>query len=347
VRRGRTALVKVLTGPAAKNAANNKEITVAETTTSNSKDQTTTASQGGTATAALNDLELQRRQANQRMRPEVEAPRNQAQQEAEKGLDREAIAAVQQTERALIAISENRVDEALAALEQATGKVNILLSRNPEAALIPVSAQVNVIDTAPEDLADIAVIRDAAEIAVDINDLPGARTLLDSLRSEIRVRIYHLPLGTYPTALREAARLLAQNNTVEAGTVLLIALNTLALVDQVTPLPLLLAREAVNAAHARVQTDKESARTLLEAASHELERGMELGYVAEDPDYLELNNEIRNLRKQLKNNEDTSSPFARLKEKLESLTRRRSETQTRADKQQQQPAEQQQPRKAA
>jgi hypothetical protein len=74
---------------------------------------------------------------------------------------------------------------------------------------------------------------------------------------------------------------------------------------------------------------------------------MELGYVAEDPDYLELNNEIKNLRKQLKNNEDTSSPFSRLKEKLESLTRRRSETQTRADKQQQQPAEQQQPRKAA
>jgi hypothetical protein len=96
------------------------------------------------------DLNEQRKHADQRMRPEVEAQRRQAQQEVERILDSEAMAAIQQTERAVIAIAEDRVDEALAAIEQATGKIDVLLSRNPATALIPVNVQVNVIDTAPQ-----------------------------------------------------------------------------------------------------------------------------------------------------------------------------------------------------
>jgi hypothetical protein len=98
------------------------------------------------------DLNEQRKHADQRMRPEVEAQRRQAQQEGERTLDSEAIAAVQQTERAVIALAEDRVDEALAAIEQATGKIDVLLSRNPATALIPVNVQVNVIDTAPQNV---------------------------------------------------------------------------------------------------------------------------------------------------------------------------------------------------
>ena len=45
---------------------------------------------------------------------EVKAQRRQAQQEVERTLDSEAISASPQTERAVIAIAEDRVDEALA-----------------------------------------------------------------------------------------------------------------------------------------------------------------------------------------------------------------------------------------
>jgi hypothetical protein len=310
---------------------------MAETMTTGSKEQSTTASGGRTAAQVQADLELQRRQANQRTRPEVEAQRRQAEDEAAKNLDQEAIAAIQQTERALIAIAENRIDEALSAIEQATGKISVLLTRNPDTALIPVNLQATVIDTAPEDVRDIAALVDAAAVALDINDLPASRTLLDFLRSEIRVRIYHLPLATYPAALQEAARLLDQKNTREAASVLLVALNTLAIIDNVNPLPLLLAREAINAAQA--QKDKEIAQRLLDTANHELERAMELGYTAEDADYTTLRDEITSLRKQLKGNEDTTSLFSRIKERLGSLMRRQSDKQTRSDgqKQQQQP----------
>jgi uncharacterized membrane protein YukC len=140
--------------------------------------------------------------------------------------------------------------------------------------------------------------------------------------------------------LQDAARLLDQKKTDEAGTILLAALNMLTIIDQVIPLPVLLAREAINAAQTQAQKDKKLAQEMLETASHELERAIELGYTADDPDYLALNDEIKKLRQQLNSNEDTTSLFARVKEKLASLMRRRSENQTRTDKQEQ-------PKKAA
>jgi len=57
---------------------------------------------------------------------------------------------VLETQRALpgnLCCRETR--RALAAIERATGKVNVLLARNPSAALIPVDATVQVIDLAP------------------------------------------------------------------------------------------------------------------------------------------------------------------------------------------------------
>jgi hypothetical protein len=305
---------------------------MASTISSISKDQGTASSgeraaSERTAGQVQSDLEQQRKEANRRMRPALEVQRIDAQQEAAKLLDKDAIAAIQQTERSVIAIAEDRIGEALNAIEQATGKIDILLSRNAATALIPVNTQVSVIDTAPQNEDDIMLLRNAAYTAFDINDLPVARTLLDSLRSEIRVRTYHIPLATYPDALHEAARLLDQKKTREAGAVLLAALNTLAVIDQVTAIPSMLARGAVVQAQTLAQTDKEAARDLLEIANHELERAMDLGYTPNDEEYTSLRDEIKSLRKQLKGSEDTTSVFARIKEKLASLTRRQKQKQ--------------------
>jgi hypothetical protein len=294
---------------------NKKEIAMAETMTN--KDRSAAPSSDRTA---------------QDMRPEVEANRREAQQEAEKTLDREASAAIQQTERAVAAIGEGKIDEAVAAIEQATGKLEILLSRNPATALIPVDKQVSVIDTAPQNVEDIRILKDAADLQFEVNNLPATRTLLDALRSEIRLRIYHLPLTTYPAALQQAARLLDQKRNREASAVLLVALNTLVVIDRVTSIPLLLAREAVNDAQAQAQTDKEKAQQLLQTAEDEFERVMELGYTTNDAEYKTLRDEIKNVRKQLKANEDSTSVFARVKEKLASLVRLQSENKMRSDR---------------
>src|SRR5689334_7780716 len=98
------------------------------------------------------DLGQQKKECEQQARPEVEQQRKEAEQKAEKTLDKEAIAALEDTTKAIKAISDNKTDEALAAIERATGKINILLARNPATALIPVALQVEVVEAAPLDL---------------------------------------------------------------------------------------------------------------------------------------------------------------------------------------------------
>jgi hypothetical protein len=256
--------------------------------------------------------------------PAIEQQRQQTEQQAQKTLDKEAIAAIEETVKAVRALAANQTTEALAAIERASGKLDVVLARNPDTALVPVDVEVVVIDLAPRDYDEIMDLAGAASIAVDIMDFPDARSLLRSLMSEIRIRTYSLPLATYPTALKDAARLLDQKETQEASALLLTALGTLVETDQVQPLPLLLAREAVIQAQKHRDKDKSAAQALLEVARKELDRSRYLGYAGKDPEYESLQNEIKSLEQQLKGDHDTTSVFAKLKEKLDAFLKRQS-----------------------
>lgn len=269
------------------------------------------------------------RQTRPEMRPEVEKQRKEAEQQGEKTLDKEAVAAIAETRNALKAIAEDKRDDAVAALERATGKVSILLARTPAAALIPVQLEVDVIDAAPVDIHVIKEIAQTAERAVEDKNYPAARVVLFGLTSEIRTRVYNLPLATYPAALSEAARLLGQKKTKEAGVVLQTALNTLAVIDRVKPLPIVVAHATISEAQAVREKDRDGAQRLLATARHELERAKALGYAGNDPEYAALQKDISNLEAQLKSKEDTTSAFARLKERIAAFFKRQSESERR------------------
>jgi hypothetical protein len=277
-----------------------------------------------TDTQAKPTLEMQRNRAEQQARPDLEKWRNEAEQQALKTLDKDAIAAIEQTAQAIDSITAGKTADALKSIEEATGKVNIVLARNPELALIPVSVEALIIDTAPRDIDDIAKLADAVDAAIILDDFPTARALLGALRSELCVRTYNLPLGIYPTALQEAARLLDKDSQA-AGITLLAALNALVTVDQVTPLPLLIAQEAVNQAQTLAQKDKNAAQKVLETAEFELNRAMALGYTGQDSEYTALKDDISNLKKQLNGSEDTNSAFSKLKARLSAFLKRESD----------------------
>jgi hypothetical protein len=277
-----------------------------------------------TDTQAKPTLEMQRNHAEQQARPDLEKRRNEAEQQALKTLDEEAIAAIEQAAQAIDSITAGKKADALKAIEEATGKVNIVLARNPELAFIPVSCEALVIDTAPRDIDDIEKLTDAVDAAISVDDLPTARALLGALRSEVRVRTYNLPLGIYPTALQQAARLLDKNSQA-ASIALLAALNSLVTVDQFTPLPLLVAQEAINQAQTSAQKDKNEAQKVLETAEFELNRATALGYAAQDPEYAALKDDISKLKKQVKGSEDSTSAFSKLKARLEAFLKRKSD----------------------
>jgi uncharacterized protein YpmS len=275
-------------------------------------------------TGSVANLNKQRESIDKQLRPDIESQRNADEQQAKKDLDQDAIATIKETRTALEAIAANKTDQALAAIERATGKINILLARKPATGLLPVAAEVDVIDTAPPDSKMVNTVADAASRAVRDHDYPKARVLLDSLVSEIRVRTYNLPLATYPDALKNAAQLLDQKKTQEASAVLLGALNTLAVVDRVTPIPLIRAREAVAQAQKQESKNKDAARQQLETAKNQLQRAKDLGYAGQDPEYAALNNEISNLEKQIGNG-DLNAVLAKLKDRVESFVKRQSE----------------------
>ncbi len=261
--------------------------------------------------------------------PDIESQRRDAEHQAQKSLDQEAVAAIAETRNALLSIAANNPPEALAAIERATGKINILLARNPATALIPVSFEVEVLDAAPIDTKLIQERVSAVEKAMAAQDYPAMRVLLVSLTSEIHTRTYNLPLATYPAALKEAARLLDQKKNDEARDVLLAALNTLVIVDRARPIPVVLAQAAVIKAQELANTNKDEAQRLLEIARNELERARLLGYMRNDPDYAAMNQAITEIETQIKGGGDTASIFSGLKEKIAAFFKRQSETERR------------------
>lgn len=260
--------------------------------------------------------ESQNQASGQQTSPEVGKERDQQKQQAQTTLVPEAVSAIAETHKAVDDLAANQHDKAMADIESATGKINILLARNPSTALLPVDVQVDVIDIAPRDEKAIKALTSGVTAAIASHDLPTARVLLYDLMSEIRVRTYNLPLAAYPDALKSAARLLDQKRDDQASAELLTALNTLVIVDRTTPIPLILARAAIDSAQQERQTDKGTAQTLLKTAQNELHRCDELGYAGGDPEYAALNTEIDGLQKQLNGTSDTGSLFDRLKADL-------------------------------
>jgi hypothetical protein len=272
------------------------------------------------------DSQAQVQPVVKQVRPEVEKQRQEAQQQAEKTLDKEAAAAIEETQNAIKAIAANNITEARAAIERATGKIETLLARNTSTALIPVTYEVEVIDAIGLDLPTIRERSRLVAQAVHDKDYPAARALLYGLTSEIHVRTYTLPLATYPAALKEAARLLDMKQNKEANAVLLTALNTLVAIDRVTPIPLILAVAAVEAAQVLGDKDRQGALKLLDLARNELQMAKELGYSGNDPEYAAMDKDITNLETQLKGTGNTTSPFASLKERVSAFFNRQTQS---------------------
>ena len=270
-------------------------------------------------------------QQNGPIQQEIERLRMEAEQRARQNLDRDGKAALEETAKAATAIAANKTDKALRAIERALANLNAVAARNRAKTLLPVNADVEIIDAAPLDIEVIRQRAKGARDAIQERDYPGARVLLEGLRSEIRTRTSHVPITSYAGALQQAARLLDEKRTNDAKAVLLNALHSLVIIEQIRPLPVVLARAAIEKAETSQTTDRETAMRLLATAKYELERAKELGYAGKDPVYPSLSKSVSNLEKRLKGNENTVSAFSEVKEMLRRFLDRHSEATNAAD----------------
>ncbi len=204
-------------------------------------------------------------------------------EEKRKAILEDAIAAISETQKALVALDENKPKDALKALETATGKLELLLARDPALALAPVAVEVRTYDLLARPETVKAVVKEAESYLED-GEVQKARGLLANLASEIVFTTTSIPLATYPEAIKAVSPLIDAGKIDEAKTALRAALNTLVITDEIIPLPVLRAEYLLAAAKTlsenmeRSDEDNQLLERLLKSARVQLQLAEALGY---------------------------------------------------------------------
>ncbi|NPA42853.1 MAG: YfdX family protein [Chlorobi bacterium] len=233
---------------------------------------------------------------------------------------KQAIEIIKQTGDAIKLIQEGKIDEAEKLMAKIIGELEILIAKNPELALIPVDVSYETRDLVA-DIPTVYKLTEAAQEAMDEGYYQLARKILSDLASEIVIKTTNLPLATYPDAMKLAAKLLDEGKNEEALAVLVTALNTLVIIEQNIPLPVLRAEEYIKAAAVVMESDDpdkiEVAINLLENADYQLKLAEALGYGKRDKEYKELAEAIEALKKAIQEKRETKGMFDELKKKIE------------------------------
>ena len=187
----------------------------------------------------------------------------------------EAMSAVQETEAALASLAAGKSDDAIAALERATGKLDIVLAADPNLALAPVDVRATVHDVIATPEA-VTALRQRAEAALDNGRLQDARHMIADLASEHVISVTSLPL---PLVRAEA------------------------LLDSARPL-------AEKAQRATGESDQ--LRRLLDAARVQLELAQAIGYATKD-DLDALSDELKTIKRRTEGQGHATGLFDRIK----------------------------------
>ncbi len=204
-------------------------------------------------------------QSTQEVQPTVDAKTDEKIAEQRKKILSEATAAIAESRRALKALDEGKTEEAIKALELATGKMELIVARDPELALANVDVNVQIIDVFADVETLEATVKQATKYLKD-GEVQLARPLVAGLASEIVIESVNIPLATYPDAIKAVVPLIDNGEIKKARIALQAALNTLVVVkEEVIPLPVVRAKAMLKEAEklAENQERKEEDNTKL------------------------------------------------------------------------------------
>jgi tetratricopeptide (TPR) repeat protein len=230
---------------------------------------------------------------------------------------KEAIKSLEFAAKAEIALNKNDKKQALANIEKALGKLEVILSSKNAPKELPINSHISMEEFLGS-VKDIKKVVNHVKTLLNKNRVQEARTLLNTLKSEIDIDVVSLPLTTYPNALKLAAKYISDNKINKAKEVLDIALNTFNKTTTIIPLPLVKATNLINiSAELSKKGKKEDALKYLQAAEEELNRSEALGYVSHSSTtYKALHQAIEKVRKEIKGKNKAEKLFDALKAKL-------------------------------
>ena len=242
-----------------------------------------------------------------------------------KKLMTDATSAIQETQTALKRLDDGDTKEALAALERASGKLDVILARDPTLALAPAGVGVVTYDM-QGGLDAVNKVRKQVENFMDAGQLQEARRLLKNLASETVISVTNIPLATYPDAIKAAVKLIDQNKKDEAKRVLQTALNTQVVTETIIPLPVAKAQEALKTAESlaekkdRTKDDNDRLKASMDQARGQLEFAQALGYGTKK-DFDTMYQQLTEIRDKTADNKFGTVWFAKIKASIANFLR--------------------------
>ena len=245
--------------------------------------------------------------------------------EKRKEIVSEAVSALDDTRTALKALDDNDGKKALSILQGVTGKLEIILARDPSLKLVPAGVTTvtyGVIAT-PE---EIRKMRNQAEDLLNEGKTQEARRLLQMLASETDINTSNIPLATYPAAIKQAAKLIDEGKMEDAKSVLQTALNTVVVTQTIVPVPVVAAqvmlKEAENLAENKERKDEDNKRLteLLNGAQTSIKMAQELGY-GQKKDFENFYEEIDKIRDKTSDGKSGTGFFDVIKDYMTSMTK--------------------------
>ncbi len=242
-------------------------------------------------------------------------------EEKRKALLTDATGAIQETQEALRHLDDGKTKEALVALERATGKLDIILARDPKLELAPAGVGVATYDV-QGGLDAVKKVRQQAEDLMEEGRLQEARRVLKNLASETVISVTNIPLATYPDAIKSAVKLIDQNKQEEAKRVLQTALNTQVVTETIIPLPVVKTQEALKTAESlaqkknRSKDDNDRLKAAMDEARGDLEFAQALGYGTKK-DFEKMYAQLNEIRDKTADNQFGTGWFAKIKASIE------------------------------
>ena len=281
------------------------------------------STQGFAAESALPKRPEPQSQPSKSVQVEVNKKTADTAVEKRKELIAEAQTAIVETEKALQALKENNNKEALDALANATGKLELVLARNPKLDLAPVKTDVEIIDLLANRETVKAVLKEA-KMDLSDNEIQKARPLIANLASEIDYRTTSIPLSTYPKAIKAITPLIDAGKIDEAKAELQAMLNTLVITTEIVPLPKLRAEEMLKEAQSlsekkqRTKVENDKLSKDLQGVREQLEMSELLGYGNKE-NYKTMYEQLDDITKKTANGKSGTNWFDNIKKKLSNL----------------------------
>ncbi len=244
-------------------------------------------------------------------------------QAKKKALLQEALESLKNTNLALKSLDENKTKAAIDILAKVTGKLDMIVARDPSLELLPVAITQKEFDVIVSKELVKSILFDANK-ALKNGEVQKARHLLKNLASEIVITTTSIPLATYPASIKVIAPMLDEGKIEEAKTLLKATLSSLVVSEEIIPLPILratlLLKEAEKLTSNEKRDEKENKKlsSLLEEASYQLEMAELLGYGTQRA-YQSIYDQIDIIKEKSSGSKSGKGWFEKIKEKITNL----------------------------